>query len=401
MRQTVALKLKEVDGKVPDMDQGVFGKKLILDQGFSKSEVLCLSALFNGLFLITFATVDSCRRYWEMVQSAAENSPFAQFWSSCPVKRDERQITVSMRNPHIPGGDISTFLSRHCRVVREPTHILDVNGFWTGKWAVIVHLYQDFASKDRLQHLPQSFSLGNSSGLIYYPGMPQTCRKCGLEEHRMKDCGIFRVAGHETKDCTLRSTCNLCGKTDHMYKDCPEKTLSYASAVALGRQASTSTMAPATSKKKDKKKNKAGAAAAQPPPPCTETVPAPPPTAAASQPPPPPKPVPKVKEAPAESLSLEEFPLLSPAAPAQRKRKEPESPNKDSSRKKAVEAPADTLPAEQELSHYVDQLVSDPEAIALIDAAQTDLLDQILDEAGPPHPDDVDHDGGGATRQER
>ncbi|CAN2390890.1 zinc finger CCHC, partial [Pristimantis euphronides] len=168
MRQTVALKLKEVDGKVPDMDQGVFGKKMILDQGFSKSEVLCLSALFNGLFLITFATVDSCRRYWEMVQSAAENSPFAQFWSSCPVKRDERRITVSMRNPHIPGGDISTFLSRHCRVVREPTHILDVNGFWTGKWAVIVRLYQDFASKDRLQHLPQFFSLGNSSGLIYY-----------------------------------------------------------------------------------------------------------------------------------------------------------------------------------------------------------------------------------------
>ncbi|CAN2390365.1 hypothetical protein PRIEUP_LOCUS401, partial [Pristimantis euphronides] len=129
LRQTLALKLKEVDGKIPDMDQGVFGKKMVLDQGLFKSKVLCRSALFNGLFLITLSqciTADATERWYNL---QLRTPPLLNSGALAPLS--ERRVTVLMRNPHIPGEN--TFLSCYCQVIREPTHILDVNGFWTGK----------------------------------------------------------------------------------------------------------------------------------------------------------------------------------------------------------------------------------------------------------------------------
>ncbi|KAM4018818.1 uncharacterized protein ACNLHF_001464 [Anomaloglossus baeobatrachus] len=216
MRQTVALKLKAVDGRLPDMSSDVFCKKMILDQGFSRAETLSVQTFMTGIFLVTFATVNACRRYWEAMNAAMPDSPFHSFLGSCPIQRDEKRITVSMRNPHTPGRDISTFLGRLCTVVREPSHILNGNGFWTGKWSVTVRLHRDPASEDGLQHLPPTFSLGNSFGLIYYPDMPHNCRKCGGKGHSMKTCKedacrVCRVTGHSSKDCPKKKTCNLCG----------------------------------------------------------------------------------------------------------------------------------------------------------------------------------------------
>ncbi|XP_075704678.1 zinc finger CCHC domain-containing protein 3-like [Rhinoderma darwinii] len=186
----------------------------------------------TGMFFVTFASINICRRYWEMVKAARPESPFSRFVGNCPVQREERRVTVSMRNPHTPGKDITTLLKRFCTVVREPTHILNGLGFWTGKWSVIVRLNKDSSAEDGLQHLPQSFSLGNSYGLIYYPDMPQICRRCSKKGHSVKDCKEdacknCRVTGHETKDCPKRTMCNLCGQAAHSYKDCPKRDRSW------------------------------------------------------------------------------------------------------------------------------------------------------------------------------
>ncbi|XP_040285795.1 zinc finger CCHC domain-containing protein 3-like [Bufo bufo] len=228
MRQTVVLKLKEVDGRAPDMSQDVFGKKMVLDQGFAKPEVTSIHSPFAGMFWITFASVAICKRYWEMVKAAQPDSPFRRFVGSYPVQREERRVTVAMRNPHIPGKDIVTYLKRFCTMVRDPTHILNGNGFWTGKWSVIVCLNRDPTDPDGVQHLPPTFSLGNSQALIYYFDMPQTCRKCGKKGHKLSDCKeaacwICHVAGHETRDCPKKTACNLCGLASHIYKDCPQR----------------------------------------------------------------------------------------------------------------------------------------------------------------------------------
>ncbi|XP_075715661.1 uncharacterized protein LOC142750545 [Rhinoderma darwinii] len=238
MRQTVVLKLKEVDGRVPDMSWEVFASKMVLDHGFSKAETVSIHSFFTGMFYITFASINICKHYWEMVKAAKPDFPFARFVGNCPVQREERRVTISMRNPHIPTNDITTFLKHFCTVVRDPTHILDGIGFWTGKWSVIVRLHKDSSAPDRVQDLPQAFSLGNSSGLIFYPDMPQTCRKCSLKGHGIRDCKapacrICRVAGHEMKDCPKKTICNLCGQADHVYKDCPMRVRTYAS-VAKG-----------------------------------------------------------------------------------------------------------------------------------------------------------------------
>lgn len=50
MRQTVVLKLKDVDGRKPDMNQGTFGKKMVLEQGFAKPEVTSISSFWSGVF---------------------------------------------------------------------------------------------------------------------------------------------------------------------------------------------------------------------------------------------------------------------------------------------------------------------------------------------------------------
>ncbi|XP_077327689.1 uncharacterized protein LOC143962233 [Lithobates pipiens] len=50
MKQTVVLQLKEVDGRVPDMTPEIFGKKMILEQGFSKAETLSVQAFTRELF---------------------------------------------------------------------------------------------------------------------------------------------------------------------------------------------------------------------------------------------------------------------------------------------------------------------------------------------------------------
>ncbi|XP_069809290.1 uncharacterized protein, partial [Dendropsophus ebraccatus] len=203
MRTTVAMRLKKVDGREPDMSEDVFAKKMVLDQGFSKAETLSIF-FFTGIFYVTFASFNTCRRYWEAVKAARPESPFSRFVSNCLIQREERRVTVSILNPYIPGKDIATFLARYCTVVKEPSKILSSLGFWTGKWSVVVRLNRDESSDDGFQHLPQAFSLGDAPGFIYYPDMPQICRRCSKKGHQAKDCSedscrVCRVPGHGTK----------------------------------------------------------------------------------------------------------------------------------------------------------------------------------------------------------
>lgn len=195
---------------MPDLSQEVFGKKMVLEQGVSKVETLSIQTLITEMFYITFAWINICKQFWDMVKAAGPESPVSRLIGNCPVQREEKRTIVSMWNPHIPGKDITSFLKWFCMVVRDPTHILNVNGFWTGKWSMIVCLHNDPTSHDGVQHLPQTFYLRNSLRLIFKSEMTHICQRCSWKGHWVKVCKEFacricHVAGHKTKDC-LRKT---------------------------------------------------------------------------------------------------------------------------------------------------------------------------------------------------
>ncbi|XP_068089248.1 zinc finger CCHC domain-containing protein 3-like [Hyperolius riggenbachi] len=278
MRTTVALKLRKVDGRVPDMTPEVFGKKMVLDQGFSKAETLSIQNFMEGIFYITFISMQVCRRYWEAFSTAGPDSPFRKFDGNSPIQREERRIMIAMRNPHIPAADIATYLRRFCQVLKGPTQILDSNGFWTGRWSVICRLRKDSSKPGGFQHLSPSFNLGNSPGIIRYEDIPQTCMKCGklghiarnCKEHACRNC---QVTGHEAKDCPRVRCCNLCGLPGHLYTACPQRAKSYAGRVAMGAVKPSQPAAKPPpqkaapkEKQKDKGKGKAQEGKIQPPP---------------------------------------------------------------------------------------------------------------------------------------
>ncbi|XP_075424062.1 uncharacterized protein LOC142464576 [Ascaphus truei] len=239
MRQTVVMQLREVDGQRPLLDAETFAKELVSKAGFTPDEILSIQDLRGGLFFVTFTTAGACRRYWEAFQTLKQEVPFSQFDVNCPIQRDEKRITVTVRNPHIPGKDIATFLRRSCTVVREPSRIKDKLGYWVGKWSMVVRLWPDPEAADRLHHLPPSFSLAGSPGRIFYPDQPQTCGNCGNLGHQWKQCTLkacrnCKNTGHETKDCPRQKTCDLCGETTHMFRDCQLRVRSYAEAAAKG-----------------------------------------------------------------------------------------------------------------------------------------------------------------------
>eukprot|EP00079_Xenopus_tropicalis_P029462 XP_012824861.1 PREDICTED: uncharacterized protein LOC105948215 isoform X1 [Xenopus tropicalis] len=392
MRQTVVLKLREVEGKAPDMSTDVFGKKMVMEQGFSKAETVSIQTFIGGLFYITFASMAICRRYWERVKAAGPESPFTRFVGNSPIQREERRVTVAMRNPHTPVKDIITFLTRFCTVIRDPIQITDSNGFWTGKYSVLVKLQREESSADGLKHLPQSFSLGSSPGLIYYPDQPQTCRKCGQLGHQAKTCTanacrICKVLGHEAKDCPRSKACNLCGLASHVYRDCPQRSRTYASVA----QAKPTPSAPANNRAtpaapaKTHNKGKTPAPAKVTPPAPAKTknnekkgkpptaAPAPSPTPAPTFTPPSPLAAPLTSPPGAAGFSLEDFPPLThpshplPSSPAlckKRTREAEDSPTAEQQEKKmAVADPGDTSSSEEDEGKVVEQATEDMELL--------------------------------------
>ena len=328
MKQTVVLQLKEVNGRVPDMTSEIFGKKMILEQGFSKAETLSVQSFARGIFYITFGSFQVCRRYWEMVKTSGPESPFRKFVANCPITQDEKWVTVAMRNPHTQSRDITTYLQRFCTVVKDPVRILDVNGFWIGKWSVLCKLRKDRSGD--LQHLQACFSLGSSAGHLFYSGIPYNCNRCGRPGHMGKECTelackICRVTGHETKDCPRPKACNLCGLPEHTFRHCPQRTRTYAGALIQGKPASSSGKKPTESKPKEPRKATGKYTPAPAPAPVLVLAPVPVPvhvpSSVPSSVPPPPTPSGSEETLPAppptpDLSSMEDFPALPPSTPA-------------------------------------------------------------------------------------
>ncbi|XP_075696976.1 uncharacterized protein LOC142662650 [Rhinoderma darwinii] len=177
--------------------------------------------------LITYSDMPEIDSKMESVLQPESSS------TQCATDSEERQVTVSVRNPHTPGKHVAAFLRRYCTVVRSPTKILNGLGFWTGNWSVTVRLRKDPSTSDGLQHLPQRCTLGDSEGLITYSDMPEIDSKMGQKKNEctISFCSICTMIGHEAKSCPSKETCDIQGQTDlqqHQQtinnKDCPKRS---------------------------------------------------------------------------------------------------------------------------------------------------------------------------------
>uniref|UniRef100_A0A3Q0SQJ1 CCHC-type domain-containing protein n=1 Tax=Amphilophus citrinellus TaxID=61819 RepID=A0A3Q0SQJ1_AMPCI len=77
-----------------------------------------------------------------------------------------------------------------------------------------------------MEHIPQTITLGENRGYIYYQNQPKVCRRCGEWGHLVESCTQVvcrkcRQVGHVIENCINKKTCNLCGSNEHLFRNCP------------------------------------------------------------------------------------------------------------------------------------------------------------------------------------
>ncbi|KAJ1084053.1 hypothetical protein NDU88_004207 [Pleurodeles waltl] len=170
-----------------------------------------------------------------MCWSRRDEKSFSDFHLESQLMMEVKRMTVHVYKPHVNIQDLTTFLRRHCIVMKEPSCNLDSVGVWDGRWTVMVKLKEDAAALDGIHHPPSSFSLGCDSGYLYYPRQPKLRNKCNKPGHTAKDCTVqvyknCKREGHTARVCKEETPCNLYGAVGHRFKDCPQRAKSYAQA---------------------------------------------------------------------------------------------------------------------------------------------------------------------------
>lgn len=70
-------------------------------------------------------------------------------------------------------------------------------------------------------------------GVLYYPGQPVTCRKCGTIGHTKSTCNsnkcrLCRSQDHVAAKCDVPKKRSLCGGGNHLYRDCGLRKRTFA-----------------------------------------------------------------------------------------------------------------------------------------------------------------------------
>ncbi|OCT59682.1 hypothetical protein XELAEV_18000540mg [Xenopus laevis] len=95
------------------------------------------------------------------------------------ITKPEKKVTILFKNDCVPSKDILIWLRRHCKVLTPLKMDIDNNGYWSGGWCTNVELYM------------------SERGVVFYPGQPRACFKCGSYHHRASACAVVK--------------CSLCG----------------------------------------------------------------------------------------------------------------------------------------------------------------------------------------------
>lgn len=186
----------------------------LLRDGIPATAVRCLQRQPNGSVLITFSTSDYRDRF--LRKSAFVVRRVARV--SHPASRRLTFVNVYDAPHELPDSAIRERLSVYGRIYSirrgKCQEFPDVfNG--------VRHLRMALSSD-----IPCFLRFGKYQVRVKYDNQPKTCRKCGSDEHLIKDCRnkiCFNCdqIGHVSRDCPEDSKCCICKDTSHFAIDCP------------------------------------------------------------------------------------------------------------------------------------------------------------------------------------
>uniref|UniRef100_A0A803KD79 CCHC-type domain-containing protein n=1 Tax=Xenopus tropicalis TaxID=8364 RepID=A0A803KD79_XENTR len=201
-------------------DRKFIGRTLLKDfMGFSANDANAFIH-FPGTrqFDINFKLPQIIDLFWEIFNRTKRDS----IWKNLKL-HETRKVTILFKNGRVPPEDILLWLKRHCKVLTPLRMDTDNNGYWSGGWCANVEL---IVRHNVPHHLPNLLYIGSERGIVFYPGQPRACFKCGSYRHRSIDCAVVRCSlcdgeGHTNKQCE-DVKCNLCGHFGHPHRACPE-----------------------------------------------------------------------------------------------------------------------------------------------------------------------------------
>ncbi|CAN2389585.1 zinc finger, partial [Pristimantis euphronides] len=175
-------------------------------------------------FDISFVTPNGLEAFWSAYELVKSEPDWRGFVAQAVSRQSGvKRVTVLTRNESLSCYDIMTWLSRYGEVTDLPRKNLDEHGIWSGAWTFMVKLKR---SGHTVAHIPSSTFLGRDRILIFYPGQPKVCHRCGSPTHLSAACQVVRCSlcggdGHLAAACE-QIRCNLCGDLGHPFSRCPK-----------------------------------------------------------------------------------------------------------------------------------------------------------------------------------
>ncbi|XP_031750217.1 uncharacterized protein LOC116407952 [Xenopus tropicalis] len=222
LRNRIRLKWEGERESMPSRD--VIGKELLLKQAtLTPADVRACIKNSELEYDIVFRTSNKLEYFWHEYDHFRSTGLWKNFKVIPVTKPETKKVTVLFKNDNVPPEDIAIWLGRHCKVLSPLTMDIDNNGYWSGGWCANVELRMRYNIP---QHLPNSVFIGDERGVVFYPGQPRACFKCGSYGHRANACAVVRCSlcgdvGHIGRDCK-DVKCNLCGFFGHSHRACPE-----------------------------------------------------------------------------------------------------------------------------------------------------------------------------------
>lgn len=194
-----------------------------------KTSIVCLQDFRSGDYILTLDGMPACQTLVKILNESGEHEKLKGIVFVALYSDGEVSLVVHCFNPFMPRDNIDLFLGRYCTDIKFSHKVKNECGIWTGKYKFLVKFKKDPSGPGGLHYPPSSFNIGRDRCYLFFPGMPNFCRRCHRYGHLQEDCkggqwcSRCTKHGHSVRDCKEQMRCNVCGEEGHAFSKCPRK----------------------------------------------------------------------------------------------------------------------------------------------------------------------------------